>query len=69
MLQGPAGTIPSRKRHMILGLAPARLLRLYLAAAVTLGAGAYVGGAVTADICAAYDLGTIAGRSPALLCV
>ncbi|HEX8257296.1 MAG TPA: hypothetical protein VF589_06655 [Allosphingosinicella sp.] len=54
---------------MIFGLAPARLLRLYFAAAVTLGAGAYVGGAVTADICAAYDSRTVVGRSPGLLCL
>lgn len=47
---------------MILGFSPAQVLRGYLAAVISLGAAAYFGGIVTADICQAYDSGSVVGR-------
>ena len=47
---------------MILGFSTAQILRAYLAAAVALGAAAYVSGVVTADICHAYAEGIVVGQ-------
>ena len=40
----------------------AQLVRLYLLVLGALGAAAYLGGAVTADICSAYASGAVATR-------
>lgn len=48
---------------MIFGLRRAQLVRLYLFATAALGSAAFVSGAVSADICDAYDNGSVAGQA------
>jgi hypothetical protein len=50
---------------MPFGLTRRRLLRIYLTILMILTPAAYVSGAVTADICSAYDSGTVAERPAA----
>lgn len=50
---------------MPFGLTRSRLLRIYLTILMILTPAAYVSGAVTADICSAYDTGAVAGQPAA----
>jgi hypothetical protein len=50
---------------MILGLRRTQIVRLYLCTAAALGSAAYVSGAVSADICHAYQNGRVASLSSA----
>ena len=53
---------------MIFGLRRMRIVQLYLFAAAALGGGAFVSGAVAADICGAYQTGQVAGSTASSLC-